>query len=198
LGSLIKRALLKKYPFIEHADVDAITTIPGRGLSANIVLPTRRSAKDNVLQDRETQPDVKKILRYLRKLQYLCRLHGYPIEIASIVDSVFEEGEVERFTTLTAKQKSLPKNFMIYHPVVTVRFKVASVLMSDRSVLHYIDVRDRASNPHDHSLETAGHHAPERLFLIIDKIIQVLATLTRKTQYAYSAFSIGSAVESSD
>lgn len=209
--TLLKRACLKKFPFIEHISPRFWSMSPDKNMCLTLKLDdvcvkgslTNVQVTDAILSNKQ----VKLINRYVVYLNYLSRKHAYPISIAVNLRKGPLEGEIDRWNSLTLSQREDPTNFIKYSLEMSVYFKIGTHEYYQWDALPRGDDSEFANESRwGFTLlsDNIGfrrvindfnekYYCIERLFLITDQIVKVFATLSRKTEYVYSAFNISPA-----
>lgn len=180
-------------------DFDATSSIDRRSLSAETLFG-------------------KAIARYVRHLQFLCIKHAIPFDF----DCNFETRASDRQKTRTREQTRVLSEFVEVQycasVCATIVYWYNDAFQGDRSFGDFLASRIATVGESDafsgrewtsraivgnaafgHALEDSDQRrylVPEKALLYIPHILRVLHTLTRKTNYVSSAFSIG-AVEGS-
>lgn len=210
---ILKRAVQKKLPFLEHTSEDTILTNTGEGISIKIVLPQLHYL---VAESLSSTPGGlneagEKYKRYVHYINYLSRKNKVPVSMTIIVTWAWVPGEEDRCRNMSKAEKSNPKTGPKYTPVIHIRIKPSKwEWIAPLNVMQMIE-KDHGGIIPDRYLATRGDwtstplretstsnldmdctneiNVPERMFLFTDQIIKVIVTIVRNVQYAHTAFS---------
>ena len=218
-NSLIKRAVLKRFPFLEHTTIETIGGVPGQNMFGFVSVGTVRLNPENT-----TTPYNKVMDRYSRFLNYQCRKYAVPGRVTATtfyeeIDSelsayrnallnqnvVRDEVPYPEYRKITRLNLEIGVWGMPPQHVVSPELLQMNVLPD--SALAYKDFWqfDRLTHYRDTRVSSVEGRGPaassvmfkatekfvvaERIFMFIPQIVKTVSNLVRKTTYDYKAYS---------